>query len=642
MVRINQLVMLGMVLVLMCFGRQVFAANEAVNDVRILIDVSGSMKKNDPQNLRIPALDMVVELLPPESKSGVWTFAKYVNMLVPHKSVDDPWREQAKQQTGKIHSNGLFTDIEQVMNRATKNLTQPDKSSRRSVILLSDGLVDINPEAQPNIDSKQRILKEVVPRLKQADIAVHTIALSDASDQALLREIALETDGWYEQVDNAQQLQRVFLHLFEKAAERDTVPIEDNQFMIDDSVTEMTLLVFRRADAVPTQLVMPNQTILTHETENEAVRWLHHEAGYDLITIANPDVGEWSIQAAFDPDNRVMILTDLQLQTTELPNNIVIGENVDFDINLTNKGDVIEREQFLDLLDVTISHENEVSDIVTENLNETVRQGIYRTQVGDTFESGRNDVVTTVKSATFERQRRQSINVVAMPFSINMEQLLEQETRTHRLTLVPDSSLVNTQKMTIAAMLMSEDGNEWSYDVMPAEDNTWQLTLTELEPNKTYTVNVQIKTETLTGRTLFLQPDAMVLTDEQLELVPVDDITDQISQELATLGQEQATDLSAEESLIGDDDVLNMNDDVIAPIDELDGEIGDLNDLLANDDLGEELTLIDDKNESEVQVSNLSSQTMMIGNVIFILIAVAGIYLWRRQTATSQNPVEQL
>lgn len=81
---------------------------------------------------------------------------------------------------------------------------------------------------------------------------MHTIALSSGSDQALLREIALETDGWYEQVDDAEQLQRVFLHLFEKAAKRDTVPLKENTFKIDDSVTEMTVLVFRQADSKPT------------------------------------------------------------------------------------------------------------------------------------------------------------------------------------------------------------------------------------------------------------------------------------------------------------------------------------------------------------------------------------------------------
>ena len=45
-------------------------------DVRLVIDVSGSMKQNDPNNLRQPAVELLVQLLPEGSKAGVWTFGK--------------------------------------------------------------------------------------------------------------------------------------------------------------------------------------------------------------------------------------------------------------------------------------------------------------------------------------------------------------------------------------------------------------------------------------------------------------------------------------------------------------------------------------------------------------------------------------
>ena len=48
------------------------AAGE-VDDIRILIDVSGSMKQNDPANLRIPALKLINGLIPSGSRAGVWT-----------------------------------------------------------------------------------------------------------------------------------------------------------------------------------------------------------------------------------------------------------------------------------------------------------------------------------------------------------------------------------------------------------------------------------------------------------------------------------------------------------------------------------------------------------------------------------------
>jgi hypothetical protein len=55
MSRANKIVLFFVFMMVVLSNRQVFAADEPVSDVRILIDVSGSMKKNDPENLRTPA-----------------------------------------------------------------------------------------------------------------------------------------------------------------------------------------------------------------------------------------------------------------------------------------------------------------------------------------------------------------------------------------------------------------------------------------------------------------------------------------------------------------------------------------------------------------------------------------------------------
>ncbi|MDO7667619.1 MAG: VWA domain-containing protein, partial [Pseudomonadota bacterium] len=476
-----KIVWLLMVLALLIPLQPLFATPTApVSDIRVLIDVSGSMKKNDPNNLRAPALRLIVGLLPSDSIAGTWTFGKYVNMLVPLREVNDTWKLEAELQSKNIHSYGLFTNIEQALNKATANQKGIDPRYRRSVILLSDGLVDVSKDDKINEKSRQRILDNIVPRLKKNNVAVHTIALSNSADHNLLRAISLATDGWYEQVDNADQLQRVFLHLFEKAATRDTVPLVENQFKIDNSVSEMTLLIFRREGSKSTELLLPNQSRVSLKNMPNNVRW-HSEGNYDLITIDKPLVGQWQIDADIDPDNRVMIVTDLKLKTTDLPNNILIGETFDFDVSLTDKNKLIVRQDFLKLVDAKLKEESANADPVHRSLNEEQKKGIYRTHVGENFQAGQNDLVITMTSATFERQRRQSINVVETPFEMTVEQLTDKVTRTHRLTLKPDVDLIKTDKLSIAAMLTAQDGSEWSYDVMKVADNEWQLTLADLQ-----------------------------------------------------------------------------------------------------------------------------------------------------------------
>ena len=132
------------------------AAGE-VDDIRILIDVSGSMKQNDPANLRIPALKLINGLIPTGSRAGVWTFGRYIENTVKWGAVNDNWRKQADQGAGKIHSSGLFTNIESVLKRASIGWDNDDPKTNRIMLLLTDGQVDISKDAAKNAASRERV-----------------------------------------------------------------------------------------------------------------------------------------------------------------------------------------------------------------------------------------------------------------------------------------------------------------------------------------------------------------------------------------------------------------------------------------------------------------------------------------------------
>lgn len=93
----------------------VLLAESKYDDIRIVVDVSGSMKRTDPSNLRIPALKLLNGLIPDGARAGVWTFGRYVNMTVKWGKVDDAWRRQADLRANQIHSNGLYTNIEKAL-----------------------------------------------------------------------------------------------------------------------------------------------------------------------------------------------------------------------------------------------------------------------------------------------------------------------------------------------------------------------------------------------------------------------------------------------------------------------------------------------------------------------------------------------
>ena len=151
-----------------------------VSDVRILIDISGSMKHNDPHNLRAPALRLIVGLLPTGAESGVWTFGQYVNMLVPLDVVDANWKDKARAASKQINSNGLYTNIEDALKRATWDWNTPDPHVRRSIIMLTDGIVDVSKN-----DAEDTLLTETWDEKTRADAAYLWLAWRDMQPSML-------------------------------------------------------------------------------------------------------------------------------------------------------------------------------------------------------------------------------------------------------------------------------------------------------------------------------------------------------------------------------------------------------------------------------------------------------------------------
>ncbi|MFM1892017.1 MAG: hypothetical protein RLZ44_1094 [Pseudomonadota bacterium] len=386
-------------------------AAEQASDVRVLIDISGSMRQNDPHNLRRPALRMLVGLLQPGTQAGVWTFARWVNMLVPHGEVDAAWKQRAMSLSEQIASPGQFTNIEEVLERATRSWQGVAPTESRPLVLRTDGMVDVAQDPAENAASRARILSQLLPRVQAAEARIHAIALSDRADHELLRELTAATDGWYQQVASADELQRVFLRIFDKVGQPEGVPLEGNRFQVDRSIREATVLVFRGADAPPTRLHAPDGSAFEDSDLTAGVAW-HKDQGYDLITIADPAVGEWRLEADSDPDNRVMIVTDLKLETSELPNRLAVGESVPFAMHLSNKGQIIDRPAFLDLVQIRAEY-SAADGPATHALNdlgqaddEQAGDGRYSTRIGGEAARGEIELSVVAESNTFVRQKR--------------------------------------------------------------------------------------------------------------------------------------------------------------------------------------------------------------------------------------------
>jgi len=501
--------------VLFAAGSSGLAAADTTDssELRVLIDISGSMKKNDPHNLRAPALRLLVGLLPENVRAGVWIFGQGTRRLVAPGPAGKHWKQQALKAARQIHSRGLFTNIETALKQATSDWKTPAAGHKRNIILLTDGMVDVGKDPALSNASRERIITELLPRFQKTGISINTIALSKHADNKLMKQLAVGTDGWNETAANADQLQRIFLHMFEKTTPVDTLPLKDNRFQVDKSINELTLLAFSGEGKKVVKLELPDQSRITAKAHPKSVRW-RHEQGYDLITIIKPVAGDWRLLADVDPDNRVMIVTDLKMQVSELPNHILLGETFNYTASLTEKGKPVTREDFLKLLKAKLSVTDDSGQ--TEIIKLPPLEGAsFGTRVGDKLGYGRYELVTRIDGGTFKREQRQTINVHKSPVRTTLEPLT---TNSYRVRIEAQPELVAADSVRIDATLTNQAGQASKAEFTALSESGWQLELKDLDPGQ-YTLSMQIEARSPQGREISATP-APLLIGERVDISP--------------------------------------------------------------------------------------------------------------------------
>ncbi|MEC7729423.1 MAG: VWA domain-containing protein, partial [Pseudomonadota bacterium] len=383
-------------------------------DVRIIVDISGSMKKNDPDNLRQPAVRLLARMLPEGATAGLWTFGQYVNMLVPHREVTDQWRELAQERSGQINSVALRTNLGKAIEVAGDGYYTGGVLENTHFIVLTDGRVDISDEDTRNREEENRVLKSIAPGLAAQGATFHPIALSAEADADFLRQLAQVSGGRFQVAETAEALSRAFLEALNTAVPQEQIPIEGDGFTVDEGVSEFTALVFwgeqETRETRKLELVSPEGKRVGLESLPANVRWTR-EAGYDLMTINEPKAGRWQLDGELGEGSRVTVVSDLRMAVGPIPSSFSEQTPIDLSIAFYEDGEQITDQDFLQVLDVRVSVVSEdgrsgtksLSDegapadgVFSDTISRLPADGLYRIDVvadGQTF--GRKFSATT-------------------------------------------------------------------------------------------------------------------------------------------------------------------------------------------------------------------------------------------------------
>nr|CDQ33076.1 hypothetical protein BN993_02510 [Virgibacillus halodenitrificans] len=468
-------------------------------DVRMIFDVSGSMKANDPGNLRASALQLAATLLPSQARGSVWTFGSQVRNPLPDGKVDAQWRRRARSLAPQLVDYQQFTDIEGVLRDATDT-----PGGKRHVVLLTDGMVDLpgSGEGKRTRDtaSRESLLTSLAPELASRDVVVHTIALSHNVDRELLERISQATGGLAAVAETPEALLRAFLDVLERIVPSDQLPLEKGSFDVDDEVEGFNALLFHDEDAPELALVGPDGERYTRDDHPDDMLWQSNPR-YDLIRVPEPQVGEWHIEGPVGRDSRVSIESPLQLRSDTLPPTLYLGFDVPIDAWLVRDGDILKG----DTLPEDVRLRGALRGLDDETLASTSlkadNDGHFTGTLAAPEEAGNARLVLNADSDSWQRERVQGVNVVT-PVSATLNDDATQ------VTLEAQHPLLNVDNTQISASLLGE-----TLDVVPDGERTWQVALPEIDPEQSVPLDLDVSV-TLDDRTWSIALPALRLNPE--------------------------------------------------------------------------------------------------------------------------------
>lgn len=493
----------------------------AADAVRLLVDVSGSMREHDPEQLRAPALQLAVDLLPEGTEAGVWRFADVPETVAPPAAVSADWRQATRGEVARIDSRGQYTDLTAAIEAATADWTGPAEDGRRSLILLSDGVIDVADGA--DAAARRRLIEETLPRLQAADVSLYPVSLStdEGIDEALLLRLAASTGGEVIVAADAEALERRLAALLDRVTRGDALPLRGNRFQVDQSVRELTLVAFR-PQAAEIRLQPPAGPAFGPAEAPGNVRW-REERRHALVTISRPMTGEWTLEAPPDPDNRVSVVTDLRLRGEPLPPRLLPGEAARVTAWLADGERRIEAPRFLELVRVTATGgAAETPHALTPDAEGRFHTPLQALAAGP----GDHEIVLRADGGTFEREWRQRVRIEASPVAVTEAPA---EPGQLRLDAALASDWLAPGSVSLKASYAGAGLRGEALQISDGAAGGWQLEATGLAPGTPVLVTLRLTGMTRSGRpvTALLAPQAFIATPLPATAEPVAGATGQ-------------------------------------------------------------------------------------------------------------------
>jgi Mg-chelatase subunit ChlD len=190
-------------------------AAHAARDVMLVLDNSGSMRRNDPARLAAPAVARFISSQPRDTRVGILLFDASPQLALPLMPAEVAADGEAQKALARFDYRGQWTHTAGAVERALYELrTEGRRDAARAVVLMTDGLLDTGEPAR-DAELNRWLRQELATDARRDDVRIFGIAFTEQADYQLLQSLAAGTGGEYFRVLEAAGIARA-LHGIEE------------------------------------------------------------------------------------------------------------------------------------------------------------------------------------------------------------------------------------------------------------------------------------------------------------------------------------------------------------------------------------------------------------------------------------------
>lgn len=331
------------------------------------------------------------------------------------------------------------------------------------------------------------------------------------------------------------------------------IPLLDNRFRIDPETDEITFIFNHSKGYQRVVLVQPDGSKLYQQRHPKNIAWVSSKV-QDMVTVQNPMPGPWQAIAELDGDNRIKLISKVNLITNNFPLKMYTKEYITAHATLYEGDKLITNPAYINDAKLSVSLIGEANKKMTlylddgKNYDQLAFDGELTAHLYVDLQPGRYLMSVRTQNDVFVRNVNKDAVVFPAPIKYTIS-ALEPGSDQAKITFFIDADEIALNSVSIDGVLKDSDNKIITKVLMHSIDNPAnvdQFSSTYKLEHKIYTFSGKMFATTLKGREIELQ-----LPERIFELIPpfvMPEIDE--SDALATQGQNTVIEEPEAQSLL--------------------------------------------------------------------------------------------